>query len=70
MHKCVFFNFNDAICSLDFWWDILVLELNSFLTPFETANSSDLAKCGYIEGERQPFPPVIKQILVWTPQKS
>ena len=25
--------------------------------PFETANSSDLAKCGYIEGEGPPFPP-------------
>ena len=25
--------------------------------PFETANSSDLAKCGYIEGGGPPFPP-------------
>ena len=41
-----------------------------FFTSFETANSSDLAKCGYIEGERPPFPPVIKQILVWNPQKN
>ena len=43
---------------LTFWFDFDVLEMKFFFfTPFETANSSDLAKCGYIEEERDPTSP-------------
>ena len=69
-------NTSDVCYSVDFDWYfcLCLLCLKIFYVlwkiPFETANSSDLAKCGYIEGEGPPFPPDKTDISLEAPKIS